>query len=94
MKRRVAILISGRGSNMAALIDAAKAAEFPAEIVTVISNRAEALGLTSEEYPLEVLERGYFPQEQHVETIVAKRPERRRDGGVVGQSLKGMRLKK
>ena len=34
MKRRVAILISGRGSNMAALIEAAKAPDFPAEIVT------------------------------------------------------------
>ena len=45
MKRRVAILISGRGSNMVALIDAAKAADFPAEIVTVISNRADAAGL-------------------------------------------------
>ena len=42
MKRRVAILISGRGSNMAALIEAAKAPDFPAEIVTVISNRASA----------------------------------------------------
>src|SRR6476620_5231626 len=45
MKRRVAILISGRGSNMAALIDAAKTADFPAEIVAVISNRADAAGL-------------------------------------------------
>jgi phosphoribosylglycinamide formyltransferase 1 len=45
MKRRTAILISGRGSNMAALIDAAKAPDFPAEIVAVISNRADALGL-------------------------------------------------
>jgi phosphoribosylglycinamide formyltransferase 1 len=45
MKRRVAILISGRGSNMAALIDAAKAPDFPAEIVAVISNRADAPGL-------------------------------------------------
>jgi phosphoribosylglycinamide formyltransferase-1 len=45
MKRRVAILISGRGSNMSALIDAAKAPDFPAEIVAVISNRADALGL-------------------------------------------------
>lgn len=44
MKRRVAILISGRGSNMAALIEAAKA-DFPAEIVVVISNRADAGGL-------------------------------------------------
>jgi phosphoribosylglycinamide formyltransferase 1 len=45
MKRRVAILISGRGSNMAALIEAAKAKDFPAEISVVISNRAEAAGL-------------------------------------------------
>jgi phosphoribosylglycinamide formyltransferase 1 len=45
MKRRVAILISGRGSNMAALIQAAKAADFPAEIAVVISNRADAGGL-------------------------------------------------
>jgi phosphoribosylglycinamide formyltransferase-1 len=49
MKRRVAILISGRGSNMAALIDAAKAVDFPAEIVAVISNRADAAGLEKAE---------------------------------------------
>jgi phosphoribosylglycinamide formyltransferase 1 len=45
MKRRVAILISGRGSNMATLIEAASADDFPAEIVVVISNRADAGGL-------------------------------------------------
>jgi phosphoribosylglycinamide formyltransferase 1 len=45
MKRRVAILISGRGSNMAALIRAAAAEDFPAEIAVVISNRADAPGL-------------------------------------------------
>jgi phosphoribosylglycinamide formyltransferase-1 len=45
MKRRVAILISGRGSNMAALIDAATAVDFPAEIVVVISNKTDAGGL-------------------------------------------------
>jgi phosphoribosylglycinamide formyltransferase 1 len=45
MKRRVAILISGRGSNMAALIEAAKAKDYPAEIAVVISNRTEAAGL-------------------------------------------------
>src|SRR6202158_6253695 len=44
MKRRVAILISGRGSNMAALIQAATAEDFPAEIVVVISHPAEAGG--------------------------------------------------
>jgi phosphoribosylglycinamide formyltransferase-1 len=45
MKRRVAILISGRGSNMAALIEAAAEQDFPAEIAVVISNRADAPGL-------------------------------------------------
>jgi phosphoribosylglycinamide formyltransferase 1 len=45
MRRRVAILISGRGSNMAALIEAAQAGDFPAEIGVVISNRADAGGL-------------------------------------------------
>jgi phosphoribosylglycinamide formyltransferase-1 len=45
MMRRVAILISGRGSNMTALIEAAKTNDFPAEIVVVISNKADAGGL-------------------------------------------------
>jgi formyltetrahydrofolate-dependent phosphoribosylglycinamide formyltransferase len=45
VKARVAILISGRGSNMAALIEAAKAPDYPAEIVLIISNRADAPGL-------------------------------------------------
>jgi phosphoribosylglycinamide formyltransferase-1 len=45
MKRRVAILISGRGSNMAALIKAAAAEDFPAVIAVVISNRGDAGGL-------------------------------------------------
>jgi phosphoribosylglycinamide formyltransferase 1 len=45
MKKRVAILISGRGSNMTALIEAAKAGDYPAEIVLVVSNRPDAPGL-------------------------------------------------
>ena len=45
MKKRVAILISGRGSNMTALIEAAKANDYPAEIVLVVSNRPDAPGL-------------------------------------------------
>jgi phosphoribosylglycinamide formyltransferase-1 len=44
-RRRVAILISGRGSNMAALIAAAQAADYPAEIALVLANRPDAKGL-------------------------------------------------
>lgn len=45
VRRRTAVLISGRGSNMVALLDAAEATDFPAEIVLVLSNRADAPGL-------------------------------------------------
>ena len=45
MKKRVAILISGRGSNMTALVEAARDPTYPAEIVGVFSNRADAPGL-------------------------------------------------
>ncbi len=41
----VAVLISGRGSNLSALIRAAQARPYPAEIRLVLSNRAEAGGL-------------------------------------------------
>jgi phosphoribosylglycinamide formyltransferase-1 len=44
-KKRVAVLISGRGSNMVALIEAAKAEDYPAEIVLVVSNQPDAAGL-------------------------------------------------
>jgi phosphoribosylglycinamide formyltransferase 1 len=44
-KKRVGILISGRGSNMMSLIAACNRADFPAEIAVVISNRPEAAGL-------------------------------------------------
>ena len=45
-KKRVAVLISGRGSNMTALIEAAKAQDYPAEITLVVSNLPDAPGLT------------------------------------------------
>ncbi len=45
MKKKVGILISGRGSNMAALLRAAAAPDFPAEIVLVAANKQEAGGL-------------------------------------------------
>jgi phosphoribosylglycinamide formyltransferase-1 len=45
MRLPVGVLISGRGSNLQALIEAAAAPDYPAEIAVVISNRADAAGL-------------------------------------------------
>lgn len=44
-RKHVAILISGRGSNMAALIEAAKTSDYPADITLVLSNVPDAAGL-------------------------------------------------
>ena len=46
-RKRVAVLISGRGSNMAALIEAAMQQDYPAEIALVLSNRPDAGGLVT-----------------------------------------------
>lgn len=44
-RKRVGILISGRGSNMLSLIEACRRPDYPAQIVTVLSNRPQAPGL-------------------------------------------------
>jgi phosphoribosylglycinamide formyltransferase 1 len=44
-RRRIGVLISGRGSNLAALIEAARLPDYPAEIAVVVSNRPDAAGL-------------------------------------------------
>jgi phosphoribosylglycinamide formyltransferase 1 len=75
-RRRVGILISGRGSNMAALLDAARAPDYPAEIVIVISNEPEAAGLafaTSHGIPTAVVNhRNYSSRETFGEAIEAE----------------------
>ncbi len=48
-RTRLGILISGRGSNMAALLEACAAADYPAEVALVVSNRADAAGLARAE---------------------------------------------
>ncbi len=48
-RKPTAVLISGRGSNMAALLDAARAADYPARVVLVISNVPDAAGLARAE---------------------------------------------
>jgi len=45
MRQRAAVLISGRGSNMAALVAAARDPDYPVEFALVVSNRAQAPGL-------------------------------------------------
>lgn len=74
-RKRVAILISGRGSNMAALIGAAKERDFPAEIVGVISDKPDAPGLAFADangIPTKVLARSDFDgKEAHDQAIDA-----------------------
>ena len=66
-KLKVGILISGRGSNMAALIRAAQATDYPAEIAFVVSNREDAAGLETARkagIPTAVIShRGYLDRE-------------------------------
>ena len=75
-RKRVAILISGRGSNMAALIAAAAENDYPAEIVGVISDREDAAGLqfaASKGIPTALLRRSdYSSKEAHDGAIDAK----------------------
>src|SRR5690349_19438022 len=62
-RARTAILISGRGSNMAALLEAAADPAYPAEIALVLSNRADAAGLARAEaagVPVAVVESRAF----------------------------------
>jgi phosphoribosylglycinamide formyltransferase 1 len=44
-RKRAAVMVSGRGANMTALIAAAKRADYPAEIALVLSNRPDAAAL-------------------------------------------------
>lgn len=69
-KARVAILISGRGSNMQALVEAARAPGYPAEIVLVISNRPEAPGLAwakAQGLPTLALDHKLYENREHFE---------------------------
>jgi phosphoribosylglycinamide formyltransferase 1 len=78
MKKRVAILISGRGSNMRALAEAARAADYPAEVVLVVSNRPQAAGLAwarEQGLPVRVVDHAAYESreefEAHLEEALA-----------------------
>ena len=66
-RKRTAVLISGRGSNMLSLIEAAKAPAYPAEIVLVVSNRPDAGGIARAErfgIPAKVLDHKAFGRDR------------------------------
>ena len=72
-RKRTAILISGRGSNMAALIEAAGDPDYPAEIVGVISDKAEAPGLgiaIARGVPVKVVARKDFADREAHDTAI------------------------
>ncbi|MGE0023820.1 MAG: phosphoribosylglycinamide formyltransferase [Hyphomicrobium sp.] len=69
-KKRTAILISGRGSNMQALVEAARAPGYAAEIALVISNRPEAPGLAwakAQGLPALALDHKHYESREHFE---------------------------
>jgi formyltetrahydrofolate-dependent phosphoribosylglycinamide formyltransferase len=78
-KLKVGVLISGRGSNMAALIEAAKAADYPAEIVCVVSNVAAAQGLKIAEaagIPTAAIPHKGFPDRESFDRVVSAELEK------------------
>ena len=69
-RKRVGVLISGRGSNLAALITAARQPDYPADIVLVASNRFEAAGLAraaEASIPTAVVDHKAFPDRRAFE---------------------------
>jgi len=75
MKKRTAVLISGNGSNLQALLDAARAEDFPATISLVISNKADAYGITRASnagVPVEVLSHRDFSSREAFDEALHK----------------------
>jgi phosphoribosylglycinamide formyltransferase-1 len=72
-KKRVGVLISGRGSNLQALIEAAKAPDYPAELALVISNIPDVQGLERAEaagIPARVVDHKTFATRQDFEAML------------------------
>ncbi|MEK0082451.1 phosphoribosylglycinamide formyltransferase [Benzoatithermus flavus] len=73
VRRRVAVLISGSGSNLQALIDAGTRSDSAAEIVLVVSNRADAFGLVRAEragIPAVVVDHRHHPDRAAFEAAI------------------------
>ncbi len=73
MRKRVAVLISGRGSNLKSLLDACASPDFPAEIALVVSNKAEAPGLAvarEASVPVVVIPHGDYPSREAFDATI------------------------
>lgn len=84
-KLKVAVLISGRGSNMAALLEAAQSPDYPAEVACVLSNVADAPGLTtarSAGIETIVISHRDFPDRESFDRAISAELEKR-DAGLV-----------
>lgn len=80
------VLISGRGSNLEAIIQAVQAGELPIELCAVISNRPHAPGLwvaRQQGIPTEVIDHGSFPDRNTFERMLMERIDLRRPHLVV-----------
>ncbi len=72
-KKRVGVLISGRGSNMMSLVEAARSSSFPAEVVLVVSNRPDAPGLAwakEQGLPALGLDHNHYSDREHFESQI------------------------
>jgi phosphoribosylglycinamide formyltransferase 1 len=72
-RRKLGVLISGRGSNLAALIEACRTPDYPAEIAMVISNRPGAPGLQfaqSTGIPAQVIDHKHFASRGDFDTAL------------------------
>jgi len=77
-KLKLAVFISGRGSNMLSILDACKNPDYPAEIVLVLSNRPDAKGLVSAQeagIPTEVVDHKDFENREDFEDEIQERLE-------------------
>lgn len=75
-KLKVGVLISGRGSNLQALIDASQSADYPAEIALVVSNVADAQGLErakAASIPTAVIDHARYPSREAFDEAVDTR---------------------
>ncbi len=72
-KLKVGVLISGRGTNLQALIDACADNDFPAQIVLVVSNVADAYGLkraTDAGIPTAFIDHKAYPTREHFDAVI------------------------